>query len=305
MEWFRITPQRFHELFMAYSATFDPCAVIRAHARNGLKPHKGRLTNFLGTVVDPVYFGTLLAGKAGSIEDVPIPGNWHACVAEWGACLRALDLARDTFTVVELGCGWGCWLNNMAVAARTIGMEYELVGVEGDHDHLAFAKETFQENGIPPERVTLLAGIAAAKEGVALFPRQKHQGASWGLKPVFGATESQRNAARRSGSHEESPMRSLEHVIGQRPRVDLLHIDIQGGELDLLAGSLPILAEKVAYMFVATHSRTIERGIHRMLREGPWILEIERPAIYRMQLTGPRLKIDGVMGWRNARLLAR
>lgn len=305
MEWFRITPQRFHDLFMAYAATFDPCAVIRAHAKIGLEPHEGRLTNFLGTIVDPVYFGSLLAGKAGSIEDVPIPGNWHACVAEWGACLRALDLAQDSFTVVELGCGWGCWLNNMAVAARTSGREYELVGVEGDHDHLAFAKETFRENGIPPERVTLLAGVAAAQEGVALFPRQKHKGASWGLKPVFGATESQRNAARRSKSHDELPMHSLAHVIGQRPRVDLLHIDIQGGELDLLAGSLPILTEKVAYMFVATHSRAIERGIHRILREGPWMLEIERPAIYKMQMTGPRLKIDGVMGWRNARLIAR
>lgn len=303
MEWFRITPQRFHDLFMAYSATFDPCAVIRAHAKQGVEPRDGRLTNFLGTVVDPVYFGTLLAGKAGFIEDVPIPGNWHACVAEWGACLRALDLARDFFTVIELGCGWGCWLNNMAVAAHAIGMKYELVGVEGDQDHLAFAKKTFQENGIAPERVTLLAGIAAAKEGVALFPRQKHQGASWGLKPVFGATESQRNAARRSESHEELPMCSLAHVIGQRPRVDLLHIDIQGGELDLLAGSLPILAEKVAYMFVATHSRSIEKTIHKMMPDDRWTLEIERPAIYKMQFSGPRLKIDGVMGWRNRRLL--
>lgn len=303
MEWLRISPQRFHELFMGYTATFDPCEVIRSHAAIGLEPHEGRLTNFLGTVVDPTYFGTLLRGKAGTIEPLPIPGSWHACVAEWGACLRALNLAHDSFTVVELGCGWGCWLNNMAVAARNIGFSYELVGVEGDRNHLAFAKKTLQENGIQMETVTLHAGIAAANDGVALFPLQKRNSSSWGLKPVFGATESQRIAAIRSGSHEELPMLSLERVIAPLSRVDLLHIDIQGGESDLLAGSLPILTDKVAYIFAATHSRGIEKAIHQIMPEDTWTLEIKRPAIYKMQFNGPRLKIDGVMGWRNRRLL--
>ena len=304
MEWLRISPQRFHELFMGYTATFDPCELIRSHAASGLEPHEGRLTNFLGTVVDPTYFGTLLRGKAGTIEPLPIPGSWHACVAEWGACLRALDLARTSFTVVELGCGWGCWLNNMAVAARNVGFAYELIGVEGDADHLAFARRTFEENDVTPEKITLHSGIAAASGGVALFPRQKQRSSSWGLKPVLNATEEQRHAALQAGGHDELPMLSLDYVIGSRPRVDLLHIDIQGGELDLLPAAQALLAEKVAYMFVATHSRSIEKAIHRMMPDDCWTLEIERPAIYKMQFSGPRLKIDGVMGWRNRRLLS-
>lgn len=302
-EWFHLSPRRIHKRLMAYTATFDPCELIHSHAIDGLEPREGRLTNFLGTVVDPVYLGDTLRGRSGLVEGEPIPGNWHACVAEWGACLRALHLARKTFTVIELGCGWGCWLNNMAVAARNVGMQYELVGVEGDTDHLAFARKTFQENGMPLEKVALHTGIAAAEDGFALFPRQQHKGVSWGLQPVFGATESQRLAAVQSATHDELPMLSLDRVIGSRPRVDLLHIDIQGGELALLAGSLPILAEKVAYIFVATHSRSIEKSIHRVMSGDQWILEIERPAICTMRMTGPRLKIDGVMGWRNTRLL--
>ena len=303
MEWFRISPQRLHELFMGYTASFDPCEVIRAHAMNGLQPREGRLTNFLGTLVDPTYFGTATHQKTGAVEEVPIPGNWHACVAEWGTCLRALDLAKDSFTVVELGCGWACWLNNMAVAARNSGRSYELVGVEGDRDHLAFAEVTLQENGISLESVTLHTGIAAARQGVALFPRQNPKHSSWGLKPVFGATESQRAAAIRAGSHEALPMLSLACVLDGHAKVDLLHIDIQGGEHDLLAGSLPILSEKVAYLFVATHSRGIERSIRQIMPQDEWTLEIERPSISKMQITGPRLKFDGVMGWRNRRLL--
>ncbi len=303
MNLFRLGPKELHKRFMAYTATFDPCELIRSHAIEGVRPREGRLTNFLGTVIDTAYLGDTLHGRAGEVEGVPIPANWHACVAEWGACLRALELAQKTFTVVELGCGWGCWLNNMAVAARNIGMQYALVGVEGDPDHLAFARIMFQENGIPEQNVTLHTGIAAAMEGVALFPRQRQKGSSWGLKPVFGATECQRVRAVQSGGHDELPMLSLARVVESLPRVDLLHIDIQGGEADLLDGSLPVITEKVAYMFVATHSRNIEKAIHKMMPSDGWIPEIIRPAIYQTRLTGPRLKIDGVMGWRNTRLL--
>jgi FkbM family methyltransferase len=303
MEWFRISPRRMHDLFMAYSATFDPCEVVRRHAVAGLQPQNGRLKNFLGTVVDPAYFGELLDDKAGTIEPTPIPGNWHACISEWGACLRALDLARGSFTVVELGCGWGCWLNNMAVAAREAGFEYSLIGVEGDPDHRAFAKKMFFDNGIPDDKVRLHAGVAAAGEGVALFPRQVIKGKSWGLEPVFGASESQRTRLRESGRYDELPMVSVKKLVGDCARVDLMHIDIQGGEADLIEGALSSLSEKVAYIVVGTHARRIESRIREAMIGAGWLLEIERPAIYKLRITGPRLKVDGLQGWRNTRLL--
>jgi hypothetical protein len=40
------------------------------------------------------------------VEPIPIPANWHADIAEWAAALRAVDLARGSFTMAELGCGW-------------------------------------------------------------------------------------------------------------------------------------------------------------------------------------------------------
>jgi len=298
-----VTPRALHRTLMAYSATFDPQEVVHRHAVTGLEPRPGRLVNFLGTVVDPDYFGGLLAGRAGTVEAVPIPGNWHACVSEWGACLRAVDLAADSFTIVELGCGWGCWLNNMAVAAGLAGLEIQLIGVEGDADHRECARRTCAENGVPAERLTLLAGIAAARPGVALFPRQRGQGGSWGLEPVFGATEPQREAARQSGRYDELPMLPLETVIAARPRIDLLHIDIQGGEADLIEGSRDILASRVAYIVVGTHGRGLERRIRVALERDGWLLEIERPAIMRLGWRGTRLKVDGVQGWRNPRLL--
>jgi hypothetical protein len=45
-------------------------------------------------------------------------------------------------------------------------------------------------------------------------------------------------------------MISLEKASAAHPRIDLLHIDIQGGEADLIRDSLAILNKKVAYMTI-------------------------------------------------------
>ena len=276
---------------------------IQNHAKQSLVPRDGYFTNFLGTIVKPSYFDTILRGKEGFVESVPIIGNWHACVAEWGACLRALDLAQAPFTVMELGCGWGCWLNNMAVAARNKGFDYRLIGIEGDPDHINFAKETLRENGISSEKLELHHGIAAATNGIALFPNQKLKSSSWGLEPVFSVSQQEREEAVSSGQYNALPMLSLQDVIGAHTTIDLLHIDIQGGEGSLLENCLDTLLEKVGYVFVGTHSRKNEKRIKKAFKNLPWKLEIERPAILKMRITGPVLKTDGVQGWRNMQLL--
>ena len=191
----------------------------------------------------------------------------------------------------------------MAVAARNKGFDYELIGVEGDPHHIDFAKETCQLNGISSKNLELHHGIAAATNGVALFPKQTVIGKNWGLEPIFSASQQQQEEAVHSGKYTALPMLSLQDVIGTHNTIDLLHLDIQGGERNLIENSLTTLSEKVAYMFVATHSRRNEKSIKSVLRNQHWKLEIERPAIYKMRITGPRLKIDGVQGWRNTQLL--
>ena len=178
--------------FLHYNAIFDPQEVVRRHALPGVRGTPGYLTNFLGVRIDPRFFPTILEGRAGEVEGIPIPANWHADVAEWGAALRAVDLAHESFTVVELGCGWGCWINNTGVAARRAGLDVHLIGIEGDAGHLKFAEEACTANGFARQQVILHRGIAASGNGVALFPRQQQSGIEWGLEPIFDATEQQR-----------------------------------------------------------------------------------------------------------------
>jgi FkbM family methyltransferase len=289
--------------FFHYFSVFDPAGLIMRYAAPNLVGRPGLTTNFLGVLTDPKVYPASLMPLIGKVESAPIPANWHADMAEWGAALRAVDLAVGRCTIVELGCGWGCWLNNMGVAAKRRGLDVRLVGIEGDPDHASFAKETTALNGFSEKQVSIHHGVAAANSGVALFPRQEQGGASWGLEPIFGATEEQRVAAVAAGTHDELPMVALDELIASLNRVDLLHVDIQGGEADLIAGSLPALGVKVAYILVGTHSRQIEGRIMESLFNAGWILEIERPAILVSGSSGPTVSVDGVQGWRNPRLL--
>jgi hypothetical protein len=94
----------------------------------------------------------------------------------------------------------------------------------------------------------------------------------------------------------------LEQVVAPHRRIDLLHIDIQGGEADFIAGCLPVMNSKVGYLVVGTHSRQIEGRIVDTLLGEKWNLEIERPAILSLAGGAPQVTVDGVQGWRNPQL---
>lgn len=91
-------------------------------------------------------------------------------------------------------------------------------------------------------------------------------------------------------------------LAGSAP-VDLLHIDIQGGEAELVNKSLPDLNRLVRRIVIGIHSRAIEGALIDMLTGAGWILEVERPAIYRLtEAAPPLLVVDGLQGWANPRL---
>ncbi len=287
--------------FFHYASSFDAVSVVHRYAAKSIEPSPNHLTNFLGVKIAPDFFPGLLDGRAGQIEGAPIPANWHADIAEWAAALRAVDLSKGRFRVVELGCGWGCWLNNTGVAARSLGREIELIGVEGDVGHVRFAHRAMADNGFSDTQYSIVHGVAAPSTGVALFPVVERPGATWGSKPIINATEEQIKEAKASGGYVELPAYSLSYLARESP-VDLLHIDIQGGEADLIEGSREDLQRYVRYIVVGTHSREIEGRLMSALTSSGWHLEIERPAIITIVNGRGVVTVDGVQGWRNPNL---
>ena len=70
-----------------YNSRIDALGVIRSHEDRRRQAVAGRLVNFVGVVIDPAVYPPLLQGRAGEIEGLPIPSNWHADIAEFAALL--------------------------------------------------------------------------------------------------------------------------------------------------------------------------------------------------------------------------
>jgi hypothetical protein len=172
--------------FWHYNSEIDTQKIIRKHENLEREEKEGHSVNYLGIAVNVARFFPNL-GIQNGLESIPIPANWHADIAEFSAALRAVDLSGNTFTMIELGCGWGCWMNNTGAAARRLNKQIMLIGVEGDEDHLNFCHESMATNGFLKQEYNVMRGIVAANSGVAFFPRQQTGGVNWGGSPIFTA----------------------------------------------------------------------------------------------------------------------
>jgi hypothetical protein len=290
--------------FWHYNTRIDAQQIVKSHAARERTAVDGHIVNYLGVAM-PVSIMPHLAPQAGTLEDAPLPNNYHADLAEWAAALRAVDLARGAFTMIELGCGWGCWMNNTGIAAKRRGLNTHVIGIEGDPAYLAIARQTLARTGIAADEYTLLHGVASAKPGFALFPTRDAGHATWGLEPRFDVGDAESAAAVANGGYQRLPNITLSEAIGARAKIDLLHIDIQGGEADLVEAALTLLCERVGYLVIGTHMREIEGRLFALLQAANWQLEIERPATFDLLSGKPVILVDGVQGWKNLRFHAR
>lgn len=287
------------DVYFHYNSSFDVVGTICAFQLEDAKPAPQFLTNFLGARIETGCLPGILTGKEGIVEGLPIPSNWHADMAEWAFCLRAVETAKENFRIVELGCGWGCWLNNTGVAAKRRGLSVKLIGVDGAKNHVDLTLKCLTDNGFVPDEYQVLQGIAASKSGGALFP--VYDGPSWLAAPVFDASEIEIDRACSSGEFELVNCYTLPQLAGG-DLVDLLHIDIQGGEAEFVRANLSHMTQTVRRVFIGTHSRQIEAELMRLMEQEGWELEIERPCVFTLERGSQTLTSDGVQGWRNPSL---
>lgn len=288
-----------HVLFH-YAAGFDAEALLDAFEDVCRAPANDLITNFLGVRYDPDVFPSLLGRLRGAVEGRPEPGTWHADIAEWAGCLLTVQRADQRYSIVEVGCGWGCWLNNMGYVASKRGLDIKLVGIEGDASHLESARRVLAYNGLRDKAVKLVHGVAAPRSGYALFPRST-PGENWGAEPIFYPSENQIETLNGT-SHDLIRCYTLEELSDGQP-VDLLHIDIQGAEFDFVRENWDHINQLVKHVFVGTHSRVLDGKLAELFLEGEWRIEIERPTVHVVEDGFFSTRIDGAQLWRNPVLL--
>lgn len=222
--------------------------------------------------------------------------------SEWVGTLRSVLEARDSFTAMELGAGWGPWLVVSQAAARLRGIDrIDLTGVEGSADHHGFMIDNFRNNGLDPADHHLHHAVAGAEDGIAVFPKLHVAEVDYGASAVFDASE--RTAAALRGDLEEIPSLSLQTIIGDKPRVDLIHIDIQGHEEPVISAGIEILNARVRRLVIGTHSRTTEGHLIDLFHANGWVCESEMPCLLSPMMDGSMiLARDGEQVWRNDRL---
>lgn len=222
--------------------------------------------------------------------------------SEWVGTLRSVLEASGSFTAMELGAGWAPWLVASQTAARARGIDrIDLTGVEGSADHHSFMIDNFRYNGLDPAGHHLHHAVAGAEDGTAVFPKLHAAPEDYGASAVFD--DSERAAAALRGDLEEIPSLSLKTLIGDKPRVDLVHIDIQGHEEPVIASGIDVLNARVRRLVIGTHSRTIEGQLFDLLHANGWTCESEVPCMISPTMDGGRaLARDGEQVWRNDRL---
>lgn len=295
-----------------YRTILNEQEILDHHINEHRSRRDGFVTDFVGSVTDINYIKGL-ERFSGHIEGMPRPWNFHAGVEEWVASLRAVDLAGDKFTAVELGAGWAPWLVSCSLAARRKGIaDVFCIAVEGDVGHFGSIRQHFENNGFKEDEYRAIHAVVGPRSGVAIFPIAEDSSSDWGLQPVFCGSDQEAEAMMshpefvdyrgfRFSGVRKLPSVSLSDVFEGLSTVDLLHIDIQGGEADLVNSNISLLAERVRYMVIGTHSRMIEGDLFRELSRSGWAIEVEKPCEF--ELASLNVVVDGTQAWRNTRTI--
>jgi FkbM family methyltransferase len=204
--------------------------------------------NFLGVRTRVAFFSVyeqlVDASRGRQVEaERPVPNEDYF---EWIALLEAVVEARDSFTMVELGAGWGRWIVHGIAALRAHGeLPYHVVGVEPEPTHFRWMEQHLKDNNVGLRSATLIEAAVARDDGNVWF--HVGEAADWyGQRiahPQEVATDPRRARALRSllRRHQAKPTvgRTIEPVravsvrtvLHELDRVDLIDVDIQGPRL--------------------------------------------------------------------------
>jgi FkbM family methyltransferase len=229
----------------------------------------------------------------------------------------ALHSRRD-YVFVSLGAAPGEW---PIVAERAYHHvrprgRFSSISLEGDAGHVETIKALHAEAGLDPGTNIVRHAVASAKDGLALFPIVNAKvdfGASIAsfaereddLKANIHVTDEAR--LHREMGRDGAPLEfqkvealSIASILAPFSRVDFLHCDIQGAELDVVAAGIVALDEKVALCCIETHHSNIDYILGRIFWWHGWFPLCLVPA--EMSTDG-HLRTDGHLIVGNLRLL--
>lgn len=213
--------------------------------------------------------------------------------ADWLVTLVAAKMAGNSFSVVELGAGYGQWMVTAIRAFKSLCPDGTVRGLalEADGIHFNWLKEHVRRNleeytGVKTE----LIHAAAGKDGEVSFPVLDDPAKDYGAS--YTSSDSQKVVS--------APSMSLATVLNRfdSPIIDLLHVDIQGAEEDLLlTDDVAEPLGRVKFIMVGTHrSEELHNSITNKFRSLGFKILLEWPRNSLLSTEAGEIKTnDGVL----------
>lgn len=183
--------------------------------------------------------------------------------------LESIDSAKESFTMVELGAGYGRWSVIAAVVLRNHkNIPYKLIVVEPEHNHYQMIFEHFVDNGLNPKEHTIIEAAVTETDGPIYFP-QGYSKNWWGQSIIPSKDYNFGNWP--EATVEEIPGYSINTILKEVNYVDFMDMDIQGTEVKAVRGSLSTLNDKVRRIHIGTHSQENEKDLYDIFSKEGWI----------------------------------
>jgi FkbM family methyltransferase len=241
----------------------------------------------------------------GSCSDYP-PADDD--IFEWIDVLESVAEAQGSYTMMELGAGYGCWSVRAATACRILhpDISVRLVLVEPEPTHFEWISEHFRDNGLDPSAQTLIQAALSDAPGERLFYTRRlgkdSSAADW-----YGQALAEEPPID-SEAYDATMVQcvTLSDVLSQMPfgTIDLVDMDLQGQEEIVIRSAIEQLTQRAKRLHIGTHSRAIEAGLQSILNAHGWRCLIDYPCMRQHDTPYGLIRfVDGVQTWVNPLVL--
>jgi FkbM family methyltransferase len=190
---------------------------------------------------------------------------------EHWSVLVAVQQARHSFVMAELGAGWGRYAAISAAAARMRNLPFQLLMVEANDVHYQFLLNTMSLNNIPPSQFLAVHGAVSTEDTTVTFLRSNPD-MEYGASVIGTPSNGYNNGFNVLGY-------SLESLFSPYFFIDFVHFDIQGSEQGVIYKGAHVLASRVKRVYVECHSAEIFEKLLSFFEEYmQWEIEYEIPA---------------------------
>ena len=243
---------------------------------------------------------------------------------EWIDLLESIVAAKGSFTMIELGAGFGRWSVRAACALKQYPhLPYRLIAVEAEPVVFQWMHSHFADNGIDPDKHSLIHAAVCSQPGDVLFYIGGPRGGPYDRTPddwygqflakgsdlSSSVTDDGEYAGFKVRCHESGwrsirvPGVTLTCLLQDLDLVDLIDMDIEGQELPSVRETIEQLNVKVKRLHIGTHSQEIEAGLRELLNAHGWICLADYPLFSVTQTPWGSISFEnGVQSWVNPRL---